>query len=93
MAEGYVHYTVNHSKKFKDPVTGAHTNGIEGTGNAIKTDFRKQETRKVEGQFNTYLAEYMWRRSHRGASMKSLFPSVIRGVTELYPPHMQDTVK
>ncbi|GBN68320.1 hypothetical protein AVEN_95295-1 [Araneus ventricosus] len=90
-AEGYVHHTVNHSKNFKDPVTGAHTNGIEGTWNAIKTDFRKQGTRKVAGQFDTYLAEYMWRRSHRGASMKSLFPSFIRGVTELYPPHTQDT--
>ncbi|GBN89235.1 hypothetical protein AVEN_197865-1 [Araneus ventricosus] len=88
-AEGYVHHTVN----FKDPVTGAHTNGIEGTWNAIKTDFQKQGTRRVEGQFGMYLAEYMWRRSHRGASMKSLFPSFIRGITELYPPHTQDTVE
>ncbi|GBL81146.1 hypothetical protein AVEN_83196-1 [Araneus ventricosus] len=92
-AEGYAHYTFNHSKNFKDPVTGVHTNGIEGTWNAIKTDFRTQGTRKVEGQFHTYLAEYMWRRSHRGASMKSLYPSFIRGVTELYPRHTQDTVE
>ncbi|GBN48473.1 hypothetical protein AVEN_210071-1 [Araneus ventricosus] len=74
-AEGYVHCIINHSKNFKDPVTGVHTNGIEDTWNAIKTDFRKQGTRKVEGQFDTYLAEYMWWRSYRGASMKSLFPS------------------
>ncbi|GBN63190.1 hypothetical protein AVEN_187051-1 [Araneus ventricosus] len=92
-AEGYVHYTINHSKNFNDPVTGAHTNGIEGTWNAVKTDFGKQGTRRVEGQFDTYLAECMWRRSHRGASMKSLFPSFIRGVKELYPPHTQDTVE
>ncbi|GBM00284.1 hypothetical protein AVEN_32633-1 [Araneus ventricosus] len=90
-AEGYVHYTVNHSKNFKDPVKDVHTNGIEGTWNAIKTDFCKPGTRRVEGQFDTYLTEYMWRRSHEGASMKSLFPSFIQGITELYPPHMQDT--
>lgn len=27
--EGYIHQTVNHSKTFKDPETGAHTNSIE----------------------------------------------------------------
>ncbi|GBN39308.1 hypothetical protein AVEN_148385-1 [Araneus ventricosus] len=91
-AEGYVHHTVNHSKNFKDPITGVHTNGIEGTWGAIKADFRKQGTRKVAGQFDTYLAEYMWRRSFRGASMKSILPALIGGITKLYPPHTQDHV-
>ncbi|GBL63928.1 hypothetical protein AVEN_221020-1 [Araneus ventricosus] len=45
-AEGYVHYTVKHSQNFKDPVTGVHTNGIEGTWSAIRTDFREQGTKK-----------------------------------------------
>ncbi|GBN17481.1 hypothetical protein AVEN_112070-1 [Araneus ventricosus] len=52
-AEGYVHHTINHSKNFKDPITGVHTNGIEGTWGAIKADFRKQGKRKVAGQFDT----------------------------------------
>ncbi|GBN92361.1 hypothetical protein AVEN_268008-1 [Araneus ventricosus] len=92
MAEGYVHHTVNHSKNFKDPITGVHTNGIEGTWGAIKADFRKQGTRKVAGQFDTYLAEYMWRRSFCDTSMKSILPALIGGITKLYPPHTQDHV-
>ena len=26
----YKHMTVNHANNFKDPITGVHTNGIEG---------------------------------------------------------------
>jgi hypothetical protein len=33
---GYEHHTVNHSIHFKDPITGAHTNAIEGTWRHVK---------------------------------------------------------
>lgn len=33
---GYKHKTVNHKKHFKDPITGIHTNTIEGTWNGLK---------------------------------------------------------
>ncbi len=35
-AHGYVHKTVNHSLHFKYPVTGIHTNTIEGNWTAMK---------------------------------------------------------
>ncbi|GFT71115.1 mitotic-spindle organizing protein 2A [Trichonephila clavipes] len=57
--EGYQHLRVNHSLTFKDPETGAHTNSIEGTWSVIKRSLRN-----VEGEFDHYLAEYMWRRRY-----------------------------
>ncbi|GFX24742.1 DDE_Tnp_IS1595 domain-containing protein [Trichonephila clavipes] len=56
--EGYRHLTVNHSLTFKNPESGAHTNSIEGTWLAIKRNL-KGHTDHVEGQFDSYLAEYM----------------------------------
>ncbi|GBM61044.1 hypothetical protein AVEN_264372-1 [Araneus ventricosus] len=44
--EGYVHNTVNHSKNFKDPITGIHTKKIEGAWSAIKAQFRSQRTKR-----------------------------------------------
>ena len=42
---GYKHYTVNHSKNFKDTETGNHTNTIEGSWCAIKKNnsFKKKK--------------------------------------------------
>ncbi|GFX92253.1 DDE_Tnp_IS1595 domain-containing protein [Trichonephila clavipes] len=59
--EGYQHLRVNYSLTFKNPETSAHTNSIEGTWSAIKRSLRNHAAH-VEGEFDHYLAEYMWRR-------------------------------
>ncbi|GBL78770.1 hypothetical protein AVEN_168919-1, partial [Araneus ventricosus] len=89
----YVHYTVNHSVNFKDPITGVHTNGIEGTWSAIKAQFRSQGTEKVKDEFDSYLGEYVWRRLYGGATLKGLFPCFLRGITVLYKPKTRDSQK
>ena len=57
------HLTVNHSKNFKDPGTGVHTNTIEGTWNGIKINIpgRARHKKLIGG----YIAEFIWRRQNK----------------------------
>lgn len=84
--EGYHHLTVNHSLEFKHPETGAHTNTIEGTWSAIK---RSLPTRTCPGeeQFNSYLYEYVWRKSCGGDQMAEF----IKAIKKVYPPLCRDS--
>ncbi|GFT25516.1 histone-lysine N-methyltransferase SETMAR [Trichonephila clavipes] len=89
MKEGYQHLRVNHSLTFKNPETSAHTNSIEGTWSAIKRSLRNHAVH-VEGEFDHYLAEYMWRR-RRGHSLDDdVFREFLRAITTLYPPMEKD---
>ena len=45
--EGYGHLTVNHSIEFKNKDTGACTNLIESTWNAVKNHFPDMEQRRI----------------------------------------------
>ncbi|XP_073996546.1 uncharacterized protein [Rhodnius prolixus] len=83
--EGFKHLKVNHSLNFKDPKTGVHTNAIEGTWSSIK---RQLPTRTVTGQFDSYLAEYMWHRSH--SSSGDLMRDFLEGVAAVYRPPERD---
>jgi transposase-like protein len=60
---GYKHKTVNHSKNFKDPITGVHTNTIEGTWNGLKQSIIPRNRNKKD--IILYLMEYQWRKRNR----------------------------
>lgn len=60
---GYKHMTVNHSKHFKDPETGVHTNTIEGTWNGLKQSIIPRNRNKKD--ILLYLKEYQWRKKNR----------------------------
>ncbi|GFW79628.1 putative isxo2-like transposase domain protein [Trichonephila clavipes] len=85
--EGYVHFKINHSLTFVDPETGAHTNSIEGTWSATKKGIHKAH---VKGQFDSYLAEYMWWRSNGHKLVDDNFHDFLASIAKVYPPPEKD---
>lgn len=57
---GYHHLTVNHSKNFTDPITGANTNLIEGLWAHLRKSFPKSGIRKK--YISDHIARYILRR-------------------------------
>lgn len=57
------HLIVDHSKNFKDPITGVHTNTVEGVNNGLKT-LIKPRNRTIDG-IDNYLLYYIWRKNNK----------------------------
>jgi transposase-like protein len=58
----FEHMTVNHSKFFKDPNSGVHTNTIEGTWNGGKQSIKPRN--RVADGMEEHLWEFIWRRKN-----------------------------
>ena len=58
----FKHGTVNHSRFFKDPITGVHTNTIEGIWNGVKTHIMPRNRTKGIAK---HLSKYLWRRNNK----------------------------
>jgi transposase-like protein len=59
---GYHHIAVNHSQTFKDPITGACTNTIEGIWTHAKRNLPEFGTRKH--LYASYMLEFMYRKKY-----------------------------
>ena len=64
LPQNYTHLTVNHSVNFVDPVTGAHTQMIEGHWSQVKRKYR-QMNGTSDALFNSYLSEYIFRKHYK----------------------------
>jgi hypothetical protein len=63
-ALGITHLTVNHSLHYKDPVTGVHTNTIEGTWAGLKLVIPKRQ--RSGAKVDDHLDVFVWRRLNEG---------------------------
>ena len=79
---GYEHRTVNHSVEFVNE-DGDNTNKIEGHWRHAKCKLPKFGVRKH--LFSTYLAEFIWRYTHRN---EDLFEVFLKDVKQIYAPTM-----
>ncbi|XP_028394432.1 uncharacterized protein LOC114527774 [Dendronephthya gigantea] len=75
---GYVHATVNHSKEFVND-DGDHTNRIEGHWRQMKVALPTHGRRKHH--YSSYLAEFVWRYTHRG---ENLFNTFLQDIAKIY---------
>ena len=72
--ESYEHQTVNHSQNFKDPVTGVHTNSIEGTWAALKSKISKRY--RCKNGLTDHLFAFIWRRQNEGSLWNGLIKAL-----------------
>ena len=78
----FKHLRVNHSKNFKDPISGSCTNLIEGHWNVCKLRNRIQcGTRR--DRIESYLSQHMWRERNRGTD---LFAEILKDVATVAFP-------
>lgn len=61
---GYGHMTVNHSRNFVDPATGANTQTIESKWSHIKT-YLRSKGRNITANMSQYFAEFMFKQRYR----------------------------
>jgi hypothetical protein len=73
---GFIHRTVNHSKHFKDPISGVNTNTVEGTNSGLKMHIRPRN--RTQG-VDSYLTEIIWRRKNADRLWEA-FISALRDV-------------
>ena len=73
---GMTHMSVNHSKNFRDPETGTHTNKIEGTWNGLKLRIPARNRNRIT--IDDHLLEFVW----RSQNINSLWDSLLSCMRE-----------
>ena len=78
---GYIHVSVNHSKNFVDPDSGAHTNTIEGVWALVKKKLKWMCGTLYE-YIPSYLDEFTW---FRNFGKDQAFEQLLKDIAEQFP--------
>lgn len=81
--EGYTHWKVNHSLSFKDPITGEHTNTIEGLWRHLKSSVPEYNRRSHF--FNGYVQKFIFLRWCKANNLNP-FLQFMKFAGQLYNP-------
>ena len=76
-----IHLTVNHSRHFVDPITGAHIQGIESAWNRMKGYIKSAKGCRRD-YLQTFLNEHMWFDWQGG---NNPFQSICRATHDRFP--------
>ncbi|CAF3729211.1 unnamed protein product [Rotaria socialis] len=72
----YIHFTVNHSQNFVDPLTLTHTQNIENMWMCAKMKKKRQMGQHVT-LLQTHLTEFMWRRRFGDRPFENMTLSIL----------------
>ena len=78
---GFTHFTVNHSENFVDPVSGLHTQKMEGYWRVLKSKLQKGGVRKCDLGF--HLLEFMYFQNMKGLG-RDPFHMFLGDIVKLY---------
>lgn len=83
LPNNYRHQTVNHSKNFVNPATGAHTNNVENYWKRAKSIFKRMNGTQKE-MIPSYLDEFMWRERY-GQTFDLSYLNIMSHISEFKP--------
>ncbi len=78
----YKHYTVDHSKNFKDPISSEHTNQIESLWASAKMR-NKKECGTSRSLLDSYMCEFLWRKRNKNKDLEEAIYSDIAAFVPL----------
>ena len=81
--ESFVHRTVNHSRNFKDPVSGVNTNLIESFWAQCKRKFKSMSGTRASF-CSSYVDAFLWRQ-YNGKSTSAAFENLLGQLGTLWP--------